>query len=552
MRASLAVALVLVTGCPGSGPQKLGTQPSWRNAPEAAKPAAAPAAPLTLAPTTPAAQRYNEPFQAAPSTPLGDAVVAAVRDAAGRAGVAAPVADARLFRACEELAAIVPDDGVIPSRVVEFALQRHGIVEPVPRLIVWRSEDVTAGAVVDELQPQLASMLTDDGPFARVGFCTGSRRADGLHPVLLALQGSGVSTSPIPRALPARGAFTLDAVVDARFKDPEVFVTREDGATERLAATAGHAGGFTSNVACGAHTGRQQVEITADSASGPTVLANFPVWCGTAPPVAITVEPSADDAPAATTEEAERRLFAMINRDRAAQHLPPLAWDDQVAAVSRAHSLEMMRTKNVAHVSPTTGAATDRVRAANIRTGLVLENIVRARSVAEAHDGLMNSPGHRANLMSPSATDVGIGVVFGEPQTWGHDLFVTEVFTRVPPAIVPARAAEQVVAKARAAQPVGNNPRLAAIAQQMAAIVATGTPREQAYAKVQKQVDALGELYARVGSTITVTADLDTLDGAQLLGDARPDDIGVGVAQGPHPELGANAIWVVVMLAQKR
>jgi uncharacterized protein YkwD len=441
---------------------------------------------------------------------------------------------------------------VIPNRLVEFALQRHGIIEPSPRLVVWWSEDVAAGAVVDELRPELDPMLTGDGPFARVGIGTGRRRADGMHAVVFALQGSGVSTSPIPRALPARGALTLDAVVDARFKDPEVFVTREDGATERLALTGGHAGGFTSTVACGAHAGRQQVEITADGASGSTVLANFPVWCGTAPPVAITIAPSADDAPAATTDEAERRLFAMINRDRAAQHLPPLAWDDHVAAVSRAHSLEMMRTKNVAHLSPTTGAATDRVRAANIRTGVVLENVARARSVAEAHEGLLNSPGHRANIMSTSATHVGIGVVFGEETAWGHDLFVTQVFTRVPPKIVPARAAEQVFAKASAARPVGDSPRLAAIAQQIADVVATGTPRAQAYTKVQKQVDALGGLYARVGSTITATAELETLDGAQLFGDSKPDDIGVGVAQGTHPELGEGAIWVVVLLAQKR
>ena len=73
--------------------------------------------------------------------------------------------------------------------------------------------------------------------------------------------------------------------------------------------------------------------------------------------------------------EAERRLLAMVNRDRGAHNLATLQWDDRVAAVSRAHSEEMKRTKNVAHISPTTGSAADRVRAARIKTAVVLENV---------------------------------------------------------------------------------------------------------------------------------------------------------------------------------
>src|SRR6185503_3612976 len=105
------------------------------------------------------------------------------------------------------------------------------------------------------------------------------------------------------------------------------------------------------------HKGRQQVEITASDVSGSTVLANFPLWCASEPPASLAIESSNDEIAVVDAKDAEQRLLALLNRDRTAAGLPPLLWDDRVAAVSRAHSDEMQRTKIVAHVSPTTGSA---------------------------------------------------------------------------------------------------------------------------------------------------------------------------------------------------
>lgn len=552
MRYLAVLALLLAAGCPPSGPQKVGDQPSWRGGGSGARPSTV-MAPITFAPAAEPAQRYNEPPQLPARTPLGDAVTIAVKDAAIRAGTNVPTPDARLFRACAELAEIVPEDDVPTYRLVEFALQRNGIIEPSPRLlVVWADLD-SPQLIIDQLQPHLAEFLKD-GATARLGIGAAKRNADGSGAVVFALQGSGVATTPIPRALPAKGSFELDAVVDARFKDPEVFITYDSGTTERLELKPGHAGKFTSRVACGAHTGKQQVEITASDVSGSTVLANFPVWCGAQPPVSLTVDPSSDDAPVTTTDDAERRLLALVNRDRQTAGLSTLIWDDKVAAVARGHSEEMRRTKNVAHISPTTGSAGDRVRAAKIKTAVVLENVARAYGVGEAHQGLMNSPGHRANITSRTATHLGIGVVFGDEVSGRREIFITQVFTRVPPKVDPGQAALAVQQRIIGAvtKPVSGNAKLAAIAQQLADALAAGKTREQAYPLVKRQVDALGSSYLRVGSVITAAADLDTLDGKSLLGDGVVDDIGVGVAQGPHPEIGEGAMWIVVLMAQKR
>jgi uncharacterized protein YkwD len=507
--------------------------------------------PVVFAPTTDAAQRYNEPLVAPPHTPLGDAIVKSVADTAARIHLPPPVADARLFRACEELASIVPEEGVIGYSFVEFALHRNGIIEPSPRLIVAWATDETPQQIVEQLQPQFAGIL-GEGATARVGIGEAKRNGNGSHAIVFALQGSGVSTSPVPRMLPAKGSFVLDAVVDARYKEPEVFVTHDDGSTQRLDLKIGHAGGFQTTVGCGARTGRQQVEIAASDASGSTVLANFPVWCGQQPPTSLTVDRTLEDAPATTTTEVEKRMFDMVNRDRLAAGLAALQWDEKVADVARGHSQEMNQTKVVAHISPTTGSAADRVRAAKIKTAVVLENVARAYGVGEAHQGLMNSPGHRANIMSTSATTIGIGAVFGDSGSGRREIFITQVFTRVPPKIDALKAAGVVTAKITAAKPITSNNKLAAIAQQMAVQLAAGKTRDEAYDGVKKQVEAFGNVYARVSSVVTATADLEQLDGGSLLGSGKTDEVGVGVAQGPHPEIGDSAMWIVVLLAQKR
>ena len=540
------IALV-VAACSGRGPQAVGSQPSWRGKTQVS----GPPRPVTFAPSSQPAVRYNEPVVAPPPSTLGNAIVAAVRDAAVRANTAVPVADARLFRACAELAQVVPEEGVIAYSLVEFALQRNGIIEPSPHLLVVWGDIDSPQLIIDQLQPRLAEIL-GDGATGRVGIGAAKRTPDGIGAVVFALQASGVATSPIPRSLKAGGSFSVDATIDARYRDPEVFVTRHDGSVVRVELRPAKAGAFSAQVSCGAVIGKQQIEITASDAQGSTVLANFPVWCGSEPPPSLTVEPSFDDVPVSDPAEAERRVLALVNRDRQTAGLPSLLWDERVADVSRGHSQDMRKAKFVAHVSPTTGSAADRVRVAKIKTAVVLENVARAYGIGEAHQGLMNSPGHRANLMSSSATHIGIGIVFGEEVSGRREIFITQVFTRVPPKVDPAKAAETIRQRVAAIRPVGNNPALVGIAQDLADGLAGGKTRDQAYAPLKRRVDALGNLYSRIGSIITTAADLDTIDGSSILGEAKPDDIGVGIRQGTHPELGEGAIFIVVLLATRR
>lgn len=545
----LVITMIVLGACSGTGPQFIGVQPSWRGGTLST---AQGAAPVTFAPASEPAMHYNEPPQAAPHTALGDAVTAAVRAAATHAGMQVPVPDARLFRVCSELAEVVPEEGIVAYTLVEFALQRNGIIEPSPHLLVVWGDIGSPEVIVQQLSPRLAEIL-GDGATARLGVGASRRKPDGSGAVVFALQGSGISTSPIPRAVAAGSSIAIDAVVDPRYRDPEVFVTHEDGSTQRLALRQGSAGNLTSQVPCGARKGRQQIEITASDAAGSTVLANFPVWCAAEPPQAVTIDPGHDDPPAATPEDAEHHLLANLNRDRVAAGLPALSWDERVAAVARGHSEEMHRTHNVAHISPLTGSAADRVRAAKIKTGVVLENVARAYGVNEAHDGLMNSPGHRANILSGDVTHVGIGVTFGDEVSGRREMFITQVFTRVPPKIERAGAIEAVRQKLAAARPaLVVQPTLSEFAQKLVDAVAAGETFDVAYQRIKHQLEKVTWSYLRLASVINATANLETLEVASLLGGSASEEVGIGVAQGPHPELGDNAIWVVLLFGDRR
>ncbi|MEZ4368529.1 MAG: hypothetical protein R2939_19955, partial [Kofleriaceae bacterium] len=154
--------------------------------------------------------------------------------------------------------------------------------------------------------------------------------------------------------------------------------------------------------------------------------------------------------------------------------------------------------------------------------------------------------------LSSSATHLGIGVVLGDDISGRRELLVTQVFLRVPPPIEPAAAAAQVLAAARTVRPLAERPELDGPAQELASAIARGVPRETAWAQAKRRVDGFVSRYRQIGTVIMAVGDLATVSGESLLGSYTPDEVGVGVAQGPHPDLGDQAIWIVLLLGDLR
>jgi len=109
----------------------------------------------------------------------------------------------------------------------------------------------------------------------------------------------------------------------------------------------------------------------------------------------------------------EAEMLRLVNTERIAAGLGALAADPELTEVARSHSADMFARGYFAHDTPEGRDPFDRIRAADVRFLTAGENLALARTVQIAHTGLMNSPGHRANILRPEFGHVGIGIMDG-------------------------------------------------------------------------------------------------------------------------------------------
>ncbi|MFF4755979.1 CAP domain-containing protein [Streptomyces sp. NPDC002514] len=107
-------------------------------------------------------------------------------------------------------------------------------------------------------------------------------------------------------------------------------------------------------------------------------------------------------------------VVELTNRERRRARLTPLAVDPQLTAAAQAHSADMVARDFYSHTSPEGSQPWDRAAAAGSRRRTIGENIACGqRSAAEVVTGWMNSPGHRANILKPDFTHIGVGFAGG-------------------------------------------------------------------------------------------------------------------------------------------
>ena len=122
--------------------------------------------------------------------------------------------------------------------------------------------------------------------------------------------------------------------------------------------------------------------------------------------------------------ELEARMLELVNGERIAAGLRPLAVDPELLQVARQHSTDMFARGYFAHVTPEGHDPFERMREANVRFLTAGENLALAPTLQIAHTGLMNSPGHRANILQRDFGRVGIGIMDGGI----HGIMVTQDF----------------------------------------------------------------------------------------------------------------------------
>lgn len=124
----------------------------------------------------------------------------------------------------------------------------------------------------------------------------------------------------------------------------------------------------------------------------------------------------------------EQQMLDLINKDRLANGLKPLQADMRLTRLARMKSQDIVDNNYFAHQSPTYGNAFDMMRANNISFIRGGENLSKAGNVQVSHARLMNSTNHRANLLNPYFTHVGIGIVNNNPS----GIVVTQMFIQAP------------------------------------------------------------------------------------------------------------------------
>jgi uncharacterized YkwD family protein/spore coat assembly protein SafA len=110
----------------------------------------------------------------------------------------------------------------------------------------------------------------------------------------------------------------------------------------------------------------------------------------------------------------ETEVIRLVNEIRAKNGLAALKYNWELCRVARYKSQDMKDRGYFSHTSPTYGSPFQMMKSFGISYKTAGENIAMGYKTPRAVvDGWMNSPGHRANILNSSFTEIGVGYVSG-------------------------------------------------------------------------------------------------------------------------------------------
>lgn len=112
-------------------------------------------------------------------------------------------------------------------------------------------------------------------------------------------------------------------------------------------------------------------------------------------------------------QTSEGVMVNLVNKERTSRGFKALIADLKLRDIARAHSADMLKRGYFSHYSPEGLSVADRALNAGVDFLVIGENLAYAPSVELAHQGLINSAGHRANILSSDYGKIGIGTVNG-------------------------------------------------------------------------------------------------------------------------------------------
>lgn len=138
--------------------------------------------------------------------------------------------------------------------------------------------------------------------------------------------------------------------------------------------------------------------------------------------------------------EGARQVLALVNAERQRAGAPVLEWDDKAAEAAMRHAQEMVKYGTASHQFPGEPKLRDRLTATGLKFNDDGENVAYDSTLEEAHQRLMESSGHRANILNPRFDAAGIAVIWQ-----GVRVYVVENFVRRIPDISDSETAARIV-----------------------------------------------------------------------------------------------------------
>lgn len=367
-------------------------------------------------------ERFGGPDPPAKLAGLERQALIALRRALARQGVLPCRSTERLTAAARAHARHLLVAGTPPGRLeaeqVRREVRRAGGAEPT--VMPW-AVSFTGEINLDDRLARLARRFASRPP-THCG--VGLAQAEGRQILVVVGVRRRVTLDPFPARAASGDRFRLDGVLASGYRAPEVLVTTPLGHVRhrRILRRSGRFGAWIDFPGPGRYT----VEVMASGPQGPEIVALFPVFVDIEPsaggrPARIGSRPA--PAPAQARLSAAATLLELLNAEREGAGLLPIQRDPQLDRLAAEHSRDMLDRGYFGHVSPSGRDLTARLSAAGIFTYRAAENLVRSSSPQRAHARLMESPAHRANILDPELTHVGVGVVRRQ-----GELVVTQIF----------------------------------------------------------------------------------------------------------------------------
>ena len=297
-----------------------------------------------------------------------------------------------------------------------------------------------------------------------------------------------------------------------------------------------------------AEPGEHALELLADGAGGPEVIALRRVFAGVEPPA---LPPEQTEAP--EHGDGLAQVEQRIARLRAAHGLPALARDPALDAISLGHSQEMARTQTFAHVLKSDGSLDDRLLKAHYANRYAGENIGLAEDTLAAQQAIEESPAHLMNLLDPRHTKLGLGAVTGTSPEGERGVYLTEVLAQpITGSKDPIGDVAQLILeerKKRKLPPLVRDPRLDKLALERVRKVAAADGMTLEPDLTQEAFEAVPTLTSAVAERLVVGAPED----AKISKDLGVRDwavLGVGAVYANSKTMGPNRLWVILLYAR--